>query len=461
MSSQVNPASFRDPSGFVFEKDGVIFRQINQSYSKEYDLLMQSGLYDTLVESGWLIPHEEVTKQSSDSSGSAYKTIKPTRIPFISYPYEWSFNQLKDAALLTLNVQKKALEYGMSLKDASAYNIQFLNGKPVLIDTLSFEIYKEGKPWIAYKQFCQHFLAPLSLMKYRDVRLGQLLRVHQDGIPLDLASRLLPYRTYFTLPILFHVHLHSSSQRHFSAKTFDKKKIEGKMSLWKLSSLIDDLSSFIQSLNWNPRHSQWSDYYCDDSYSPDAIEHKKEIVASYLERIKPRTLWDMGSNTGLFSRLAGKQGINVVSFDSDPACVELNYLGCADENEVNVLPLLLDLTNPSPNTGWANQERLSLVDRGPSDAVLALALIHHLAIANNVSFHKIASFFKDICEWLVIEFIPKSDPKVQRLLSTRQDVFTDYSKESFEDSFKEFFEIEKSDKIQSSERILYLMRTRK
>ena len=458
MSVQSLPASFRDPSGFVFERDGLIYRQVNESYSQDYDLLMDSGLYDDLAGFSLLVSHEEVSKKAFKSSGRAYKIIKPGKIPFISYPYEWSFSQLKDAALLTLKIQEKALEYGMSLKDASAYNIQFLGGKPILIDTLSFEKYVEGRPWVAYKQFCQHFLAPLSLMKYKDVRLSQLLRIHLDGIPLDLASRLLPFRTYFNLQLLLHVHLHSLSQRYFALKTLNKKRVEGKMSLGKLSSLIDDLSSFIRGLKWNPKISQWSDYYHDDSYSTEAIDHKKQLVSSYLTRIKPKNLWDIGSNTGLFSRLSSKQGVNVISFDSDPACVELNYRKCVEENEDHILPLLLDLTNPSPNTGWANKERLSLMDRGPCDAILALAFIHHLAVSNNLSFSWIASFLKDVCGWLIIEFIPKSDLKVQRLLSTRKDIFSDYNQLSFEKDFTEFFTIEASEKIKNSERILYLMK---
>ncbi len=196
-------ASFRDPSGFLFSRNGALYRQINRVYADDYDHLISSGLYDQLVKSGLLIPHREVSEKPVYPE-LAVKVIQPELVPFISYPYEWSFSQLKDAALATLAIQKRSIKAGMSLKDASAYNIQFINGKPTLIDTLSFEIYKEGKPWDAYRQFCQHFLAPLALMARVDVRLGQLLRVFIDGIPLDLASRLLPASTrakfWFTYP---------------------------------------------------------------------------------------------------------------------------------------------------------------------------------------------------------------------------------------------------------------------
>src|SRR6185436_4959816 len=186
-------ASFRDPSGFLFSRGGILYRQVNRAYQKEYARLMESGLYEKLVKAGLLIPHVEVD-QPPAVEVDALKVIQPDRVPFISYPYEWSFGQLKSAALATLSIQKRALKMGMSLKDASAYNIQFVHGKATLIDTLSFEVYEEGEPWVAYRQFCQHFLAPLALMALKDVRLNQLLRVYIDGVPLDLVSELLPTR---------------------------------------------------------------------------------------------------------------------------------------------------------------------------------------------------------------------------------------------------------------------------
>src|SRR6185503_16964008 len=198
-------ASFRDPSGFLFSRGGVLYRQVNRKYEQEYARLMESGLYEKLVKAGLLIPHLEVDEAPAESEVTrafAYKIIQPERAPFISYPYEWSFGQLKDAALATLSIQRRALKVGMSLKDASAYNIQFVRGKPTLIDTLSFEIYKEGQPWVAYRQSCQHFLAPLALMALKDVRLNQLLRVYIDGVPLDLASGLLPAKTRLNFGLL-------------------------------------------------------------------------------------------------------------------------------------------------------------------------------------------------------------------------------------------------------------------
>ncbi|MDO8754671.1 MAG: hypothetical protein Q7J80_12305, partial [Anaerolineales bacterium] len=248
------PASFRDPSGFLFYRSGVLYRQINRAYEKDYARLMDSGLYEKLVKAGLLIPHvesdqfladaqrdlapEKASGQCERSRSAAFKVIQPERVSFISYPYEWSFSQLKDAALATLSIQKRALKHGMSLKDASAYNIQFVRGKATLIDTLSFEIYKEGEPWVAYRQFCQHFLAPLALMSCCDVRLNQLLRVYIDGVPLDLASRLLPAKTKLNFGLLSHIHLHAGAQKRYADQAVASRKGSLRMSQQAMIGLI-------------------------------------------------------------------------------------------------------------------------------------------------------------------------------------------------------------------------------
>ncbi len=449
------PSSFRDPSGFVFSKNGLIYRQVNIAYKENYDYLINSGLYETLIKAKLLIPHEEVNIQYKESE-KAYKIIKPELIPFISYPYEWCFSQLKDAALTTLKIQKISLNFGMSLKDCSAYNIQFKKGKPIFIDTLSFEKLNKSQPWVAYRQFCQHFLAPLALMSYKDIRLNQLFRVYIDGISLDLASSLLPLRTHFIPSLLIHIHLHAKSQKYFANKVISNIS-DYKMKRQSLFGLIDNLESTIKNLKWRNQDTEWANYYEDTNYSVEALEYKKTIVAEFLDKIKPKIVWDLGANIGIFSRIASNKGIQTISFDIDPAAVEKNYLQCIKNHETNILPLLLDLTNPSPNIGWENQERMSLLERGPTDMAFALALIHHLVISNNLPFSKIASFFSKICNFLVIEFIPKTDSNVQRLLSTRKDIFPDYTKQAFEYEFNKYFIIKSFVKIKDSERILYLM----
>lgn len=452
-------SSFRDPSGFVFVREGVIYRQVNKIYAEDFNFLISSGLYDKLSSAGMLVRHIDTDAEPYEVK-NAYKIIKPDKIPFISYPYEWCFSQLKNAALLTLEIQKIALDYGMSLKDASSYNVQFLGFRPVFIDTLSFEKYREGKPWAAYRQFCCHFLAPLAVMSYCHVGLSGLLRAYIDGMPLDVASSILPFRSRLNLPLYSHVHLHAKAEKFYSGKV-DKsrgKSVAGKKVNKNLVyALIDSLKSCIQSLKWKPSGTVWVDYYNNTNYSNRAMSSKTEIVKYFLGKIKISLLWDLGANTGYFSRIATEMGIFTVSFDIDPAAVELNYLESVKKREKNILPLVMDLTNPSPALGWDNQERDVLTSRGTADAVLALALIHHLAIGNNLPFIKIAKFFSKICRHLIIEFVPKEDSQIQRMLAVREDIFASYDRENFEDAFGIYFNFEEAKAIEGSGRVIYLM----
>lgn len=453
--AEQHSASFRDPSGFLFSRSGILYRQINHSYADDYSCLMESGLYDKLVKAGLLIPHAEVDQTPAESD-LAFKVIQPERVPFISYPYEWSFSQLKDAALTTLGIHKRALKYDMALKDASAYNIQFVHGRTTLIDTLSFEKYKEGQPWIAYRQFCQHFLAPLALMAYCDVRLSQLLRVYIDGVPLDLTSKLLPALTRLNFGLLSHIHIHAGAEKRFAGESVT----QAKMSRNALIGLVESLEATVRKLTWKPAGTRWSNYYNITNYSDAAFNHKKQLVSEWVRRVKPNLLWDLGANTGIFSRLASSADIFTVAFDIDPAAVEQNYLQAKKDKEKNLLPLQLDLTNPSPGLGWANRERESFHERGPADMVLALAVIHHLAITNNVPLPQLADFFAEMGKWLVIEFVPKSDSQVQKMLVAREDIFPTYTQEGFESAFRERFDIHESVAVHESQRQLYLMETK-
>jgi hypothetical protein len=347
----------------------------------------------------------------------------------------------------------------MTLKDASAYNIQFLNNKPILIDSLSFEKYQEGKPWIAYAQFCRHFLAPLAVMAHTDIRLQHLLRIHIDGIPLDLASSLLPVKTRFLFSLLTHVHFQSKAQKFFRPES---REGESRITISKFRqlALVDSLRTAVSKLNWKPSGTTWADYYEDTNYTSRAMIHKQLLVAGFLEKSGAKVIWDLGANTGMFSRIAADKGSTCISFDMDPGAVEKNYLECKRLGEDKILPLLLDLTNPSASLGWANEERMSLEERGPAELAMALALIHHLAISNNLPFERIAEYLSRICEYLIIEFVPKSDSKAQQLLASRNDIFTDYTLENFERVFQHLFDIEERQSIEDSERFLYLMKRR-
>ena len=451
------PASFRDPSGFLYHHEHTLYRQVNQSYQTHFEAAQTSGLFEALWNAGLLIRHEAVSVPAFNPS-VAWKVIRPEPLEFVSYPYEWSFSQLQDAAIATLEVQSHALQRGMSLKDASAYNIQFHRGRPVLVDSLSFEVLRPDQPWIAYRQFCQHFLAPLALMALRDIRLGQLLRIHLDGVPLDLASRLLPRASWARFSLVVHIHLHALSQQRFAGRPVGQAGRQASMGMPALRGLVDSLRSGVRGLRWKPRGTPWSAYQTTDSYSEVAANAKQALVAAFLSQAKPKTVWDLGANTGSFSRLASSQGVFTVAWDLDPGAVEQNYLSARENPDPNLLPLLLDLANPSPGIGWDLAERGSFFDRGPADALLALALVHHLAIGNNVPLASLARTFRRMGDWLAVEFVPKEDPQTRRLLASRVDIFPDYDQKGFEAAFREHFHILEANPIPESQRILFTMK---
>ncbi len=445
-------SSFRDPSGIVFKESGTIYRQINSCYAQQYDHLMRSGLYAELTGKKMLIPHQETNKKPISDNGIL--VIAPQQIPFVSYPYEWAFSALKEAALLSLRIHKKALDFGMVLKDASAYNIQFQSGRPVLIDTLSFDFYNDGEPWGAYGQFCRHFLASLLLMRYADLRLSRLMSLYIDGIPLDLASGLLKGKGgLFTRQ---HIHWHSKSIADHTRESQDTDNIR-KINIPKknMITLIESMILFVEGLELKETATRWSDYGITTSYSETGAASKKELVEKYLKQTDPSSVWDFGANDGTYSRLALGLGAQVVAFDSDPAAVEKNFI-TAFEKRQQLLSLYLDLTNPSPDIGFANRERTSLSERQRPDCILMLAVIHHLAVSNNVPLNKLADWLSSLCRYLIIEFVPKEDMQVQKLLRGRLDIFDDYSEESFEESFGNRFHMLHRERINDSLRTLYL-----
>ncbi|HWJ25717.1 MAG TPA: hypothetical protein VNS32_04190, partial [Flavisolibacter sp.] len=380
------------------------------------------------------------------------------KVSFISYPYEWCFQQLKEAALLTLQIQLTALEHNMTLKDASAFNVQFHEGKPVFIDTLSFDHYSEGNPWVAYRQFCSHFLAPLAILSHVSADLRRLSQLYIDGVPLAVASRLLRSKTRFSPFNLLHIHYHAKLEAKYSGDIDAAHKVKRHLSRPKLVAIINHLVSGIRSMKLPSEKTEWSDYYGEFSYSDQAIENKKSLIRQWTSSIAPKTAWDLGCNAGLFSELIQPISQQVVSFDIDHLAIEKFYALVKEKKYTNILPLVLDLNNPSAAIGWANQERKSFAERGNADLILALALIHHLAIGNNIPFTDIAELFKRLSEWLIIEFVPKKDKQAQRLLVTREDIFSDYNEQCFETAFQNFFTIENKQPITGTDRTLYLMK---
>jgi hypothetical protein len=413
--------SFRDPSGFVYSRDGAILRQINIPYGDRWEELKGSGLLGDLQRRGFLIGHEETNVDLAFAPSIAHSVIRPEPIAFVSYPYEWSFGQLTDAAQLTLEAQSVASAAGYTLRDASAYNVQFHRGGPILIDTLSFERADRGAPWRAYRQFCEHFLAPLALMAHRDVRCGLMLREFIDGIPIDLAATLLPGRTKLDVGMASHLHAHARAQRRAAASAgMDRHRPTPQMGALRQAALIDSLRRTIEKLKWRPVTS-WARYIDHTSYSDTAAASKDRLVKQFLHAARGNVVWDLGANVGRFSAIAASLGRTVVAWDADPGATELHYRALREASSTSVLPLLTDLGNPSPGLGWTNTERRSMIDRANADVVLALALVHHLTVGRNIRLSMIAQLFADLAPTLIVEFIPESDAMVQRMLEQRGD----------------------------------------
>jgi ribosomal protein L11 methylase PrmA len=453
-------ASFRDPSAFVFWRDGQPYRQIDRAFATEWDAFEASPLKERLFEQGRLIRHEPVDLGLATLPG-AHAVIRPKPIEFLSYPHEWTFGELREAALLTLDIQLDALAAGWTLKDASAYNIQFHEARPIHIDSASFERLEEGSPWIAYRQFCEQFLAPLALAARRDVRLADLLRLGPDGIPLDLASHLLPKRTWLDFGLLSHVHLHARAQkRHAGNADGGQAARRATVSRARLEGLIKNLRSTVARLDWQPGGTEWADYAENTSYGERATADKDRLVDAWLRELPGPRVWDLGANTGRFSRIAADAGKRVVAFDIDPAAAERHFRAVREAERTDILPLVMDIANPSPAIGWAGRERRSLLDRANADAILALALVHHLALTRNVPLPMLFDLFADLAPSAIVEFVPKEDPMARRLLATRRDVFPTYDLDGFRAAASTRFEIVREAPIADSPRVLFLLRRR-
>lgn len=441
-------SSFRDPAGQVFIKGGAYHRKISPSYMPEYHRLMASGLYGTLSESGLLLPHEEVEVKAG------WLTILPEQVEFISYPYEWCFSMLKEAALNTLEINRIALIHEMMLKDASAFNMQWHNGKMTLIDTLSFAKYDGSQPWVAYRQFIEHFLIPLLVMKYRAASLSKLAEIFIDGIPVSLATKLLPMRTKLNPSLLAHLYAQSIS--------LDGAKLpkEIKMPRRNLDALLDNLRRLVEGLKYKPK-SDWSSRYGYDvrSYSDRAFESKRDIVRGMLDYLTFRHLpgadarvCDIGANIGRFSNYASERYFTL-AIDNDHDCIERMR-----DIDWGRLGLVVDICNPTPAVGWGNTERKSFLDRLNVDTIMALAIIHHICIRNNTPVGMVAELFRENCKNLIIEFVPPEDPKAKLLVGNK--VFPPYSRDIFEAEFGRYFKTVEKRQVADSMRSIYLMQRR-
>lgn len=459
-------SSFRDPGGQVFTAADGIYRLVRGPAAPHYHALMESGLYTKLTDLHLLVPHEDVTDAQArltESGGDI--VIRPRRVPFISYPFEWTFSALKEAALNTLKIQKLCLDHSMTLQDASAFNMQFLDGYWMMIDTGSFRQMPAMAPWGAYRQFCQHFLAPLLLMAYTDTRVLALFSKNLDGIPLDLAARLLPLSAWLRPAVYMHIVMHSRYMNHdFSARENAADIQECQISKASAYGLIDQLEGLISSLRISKKETAWTAYEGTHTYKQEEFRDKENFIRDSLAEInhgRPLSLWDMGANTGHFSRLMAEdapEGSSIVALEHDGMTGEAGYAASRSCVKNRPLHLWMDILNPTPDCGWGQEEWDGLFRRGPADMVLILALVHHLCLSGNVSFTQIADFLNRIGHHIVVEFVPKDDPQARRLLKGRRDIYESYTQAEFENAMNLHFSLIASRVVSSTGRTLYFMK---
>jgi hypothetical protein len=446
-----DPASFRDPDGFVFSVDGALYRSVTPAARKV--LVDGKEFFSEAVQRGLLLPFElDAAAPAGFDSGSV---IKPELLELVSYPHEWCFEQLKDAALNTLGINILALKHGLTLKDASAFNIQRCRGAMVFIDHTSFEPTDGNLPWRPYSQFCRHFLNPLVLGSYRDVHAGAFFRVNLDGIPQQMANDLLPVRAYLKPSVAIHMLAHNAFIKR--SATFESRNTQAKNVTSRSSQLdlLKQLRAFIEKLSAAKAVSTWARYYSQTNYNDATFKRKTELVAAAFVGRRLGAVWDVGANDGTFSRIAGKSADRVLALDLDHNAVNAGYVEIKSGGDHHIHALIHDVENPTPALGFDSAERSTLEQRSKADAVMALALIHHLSITSNIPFEQSAGYFADRGEELLIEFVGREDSQVKRLLAQKNINYDWYTEENFRGAYLKRFELKSRHEIPGADRIFY------
>lgn len=462
-----NYLSFRDNAARVIKEEGKYYRYIFNTYKAEFDHLMNSGLYDVLISHGYMISHEEIASNENDIGVSTndyqnfYKKLFPKQIGFQSYPFEWSFSQWQKAILTYLSINKLALKYGMILKDATPYNFYFESGRAVLLDTSSFAFFKNGDPWIAYRQFCSEFLSPILLMHYNGHRWSRLTRTHISGLPLNFVSKQLPLNSWFNFTCLFHIHLHSKYSNDQVDKREANKIGEKKKGFTKekIEFLLNSIQNNINKLGKDKsKASHWQKYYEENIESSDYLEHKMSVIKTWLDNIRPKSVLDLGANTGKFSFIASEFSEQVISLESDETSVESIDQTAELNKYINIRTVINDLAEPTPDIGVMGKEISSIFNRAKSEMVMGLALTHHLFINNRMNFDQIAEMFARLSQkYIIVEFISKNDNKVKILMKDKITDLNNYTEESFLDSFSTYFKNKESVELKGSPRKLLLL----
>lgn len=425
----INQASFRDPDGFVFESNGIVYRAIHKNYTETFNEIIATGLFERLIKEELLLPftiERDITFNIPDHT----IIIKPYQLKHTTYPYEWPLNQFIDAALCTLKIQEICIAYGFHLKDATPFNIQFIEGKLKLIDTLSF-CRPNNHLWEGYKQYCESFFAPLLLMTKIEKDLVRIFQIYPNGLPLQLVSKILPHRSWLNMSILFHIHLHAHSQKlHHRGEKKMSQDSSLKFNQHQDIGLVSSLQSGIRAINKGNSVFNWADYYQSDAVNPKYLENKISIISNILSNTKPNLVLDIGTNTGVFAKIASNYAETVVALDRDPVSINHLYSLIKKEQIRNIIPMVMDILNPSPSLGWMNKERSSFFERVNPDLVMLLGISHHLLAQANINFTKLLELCLITKKYLILEYIPPEDPNYRNLFVSRQNQFEWYTKES-------------------------------
>jgi SAM-dependent methyltransferase len=462
---QLEPGSFRDRTSRVYYSSTSVFRALDKQALGEWEVLSSKKFFHSFLAQGKIIQTEQCgPPENLDSamSGTWVAFLRHKTIPFISYPYEWSFGMLKDAALLQLDLLLAALDEDMILKDSSAFNFQWIGSSPVFIDIPSFIRLTPGEPWIGYKQFCQMYLYPLMLQVYRGIPFQQLFRGSIDGFEPEHFSRLMSFRDMFRPGVFPHVYLQAKAQMKFADTEKDIRKSLQTVGFSKelIKNNVLNLCKLIYRLLWKPSRSQWSHYAGEHSYTDTEHEIKKSFVRDVVSSRPWKLVWDIGCNTGIFSRIAAQNSEYVVAMDADHLAIEYLYQDLKKERNNKILPLIGNIADPSPNMGWRGLERKTLQERGKPDLTLCLALIHHIVITANIPLKEFIDWLASLGTSLVIEFVTKEDPMVKKLLKNKEDNYTDYEVGYFENCLAESFHLLKTERMKSGNRILYFAESR-
>lgn len=443
----------------MYLQDGRVFRGLSAHALESFGRLEESAFYRRHLEAGRIVGTRRLAHDANplpDAVQSKWQGfLEHDRVAAISYPYEWTFSMLRNAALLQLRLQADALQEDFTLKDATPYNIQFTRNGPVFIDVPSFEPLEPGEAWSAYRQFCEMFLFPLMLQAHKGMDFQPFMRASIDGVGVQTAARIFSGGHWFSKGVLSHVRMQAALERRYSGRQVDVKQTLKSAGFSKelIIANVKKLRRLVERLEWRKVETEWADYTEFHNYSDADHRGKEDFVRRCVEAVRPGRTWDVGANTGQFSAIAAAHSRQVLAIDVDHQAVERMYLD--SERPANVLPLLQNLLDPSPNRGWRNLERSDLASRCPPDLVLCLAVIHHAVITGNVPLAEFVEWLASLAPELVIEYVSREDDKVQRLLQNKKDIYWDYHREHLEQQLALHFDIREQTSLSSGRRHLY------